>query len=127
MTRRTIFLVVAALVLGTTAWAHHSMSALFDINDKVTISGTLSKIDWRNPHIYLTVETTRGGAETWSLEGPSPGFFRERDIKKSDIEGALNKTVTAEASRARDGSKSGLLRVMTLPDGTLISACPQNC
>ena len=56
-----------------------------------------------------------------------PGFFRARDIKKSDIEAALNKTVTAEASRARDGSKSGLLRIMTLPDGTLISACPQNC
>ena len=128
MTRRTIFLAVAALVLGTTVWAHHSMSALFDINDKITISGTLSKIDWRNPHIELFVETKRGGgAETWSLEGPSPGFFRERDIKKSDIEAALNKTVTAEASRARDGSKSGLLRIMTLPDGTLISACPQNC
>ena len=127
MTRRTIFLAVAALAFGTAAWAHHSMSALFDINDKITITGTLSKIDWRNPHIYLTVEAKRGGAETWSLEGPSPGFFRERDIKKSDIEGALNKTVTAEASRARDGSKSGLLRVMTLPDGTLISACPQNC
>ena len=127
MTRRTIFLAVAALVFSATASAHHSMSALFDINDKITITGTLSKIDWRNPHIELIVDTKRGGSETWSLEGPSPGFFRARDINKSNIEAALNKTVTAEASRARDGSKSGLLRVMTLPDGTLISACPQNC
>jgi len=127
MTHRTIFLTVAALVFGTAAWAHHSMSALFDINDKVTITGTLSKIDWRNPHIELIVDTKGGGSEAWSLEGPSPGFFRARDIKKSDIEAALNKTVTAEASRARDGSKAGLLRTMTLPDGTLISACPQNC
>jgi hypothetical protein len=127
MTHRTILLAIAVLVFGTAAWAHHSMSALFDINDKVTITGTLSKIDWRNPHIELIVETTRGAAETWSLEGPSPGFFRARDINKSNIEAALNKTVTAEASRARDGSKSGLLRVMTLPNGTLISACPQNC
>jgi len=127
MIHRTILLAIAVLVFGTVAWAHHSMSALFDINDKVTITGTLSKIDWRNPHIELIVETKRGGAETWSLEGPSPGFFRARDINKSNIEAALNKTVTAEASRARDGSKSGLLRVMTLPDGTLISACPQNC
>jgi len=54
MTHRTIFLTVAALVFGTAAWAHHSMSALFDINDKVTITGTLSKIDWRNPHIELS-------------------------------------------------------------------------
>jgi len=127
MTHRTIFLVVAALVFSATASAHHGMSALYDFNDKITISGTLSKIDWRNPHIELIVDTKRGGSETWSLEGPSPGFFRTRDIKKSDIEAALNKTVTAEASRARDGSKAGLLRTMTLPDGTLISACPQNC
>ena len=127
MTRRIVFLVAAALVLGTTAWAHHSMSALFDINDKITITGTLSRIDWRNPHIELIVDTKRGGSETWALEGPSPGFFRARDINKSNIEAALNKTVTAEASRARDGSKAGLLRTMTLPDGTLISACPQNC
>ena len=127
MTHRTIFLTIAALMFGATAWAHHNMSAIYDFNDKVTISGTLSKIDWRNPHIELIVDTKRGGSETWSLEGPSPGFFRTRDIKKSDIEAALNKTVTAEASRARDGSKAGLLRTMTLPDGTLISACPQNC
>jgi uncharacterized protein DUF6152 len=127
MSHRTIFLTVAALMFAATAWAHHNMSALYDFNDKITISGTLSKIDWRNPHIELIVDTKIGGTETWSLEGPSPSFFRARDINKSDIETALNKTVTAEASRARDGSKAGLLRTMTLPDGKLISACPQNC
>jgi hypothetical protein len=127
MTHRTIFLTVAALMFGATAFAHHNMSAIYDFNDKVTISGTLSKIDWRNPHIELIVATKSGGTETWALEGPSPSFFRARDINKSDIETSLNKTVTAEASRARDGSKAGLLRTMTLADGKLISACPQNC
>ena len=62
-----------------------------------------------------------------SLEGPAPGFFRARDITKVDIEAAIGKTVTAEASRARDGSHAGLLRVMTLPQGKVVSACPQNC
>jgi hypothetical protein len=127
MTHRTIFLTFAALMFGVTAFAHHNMSAIYDFNDKVTISGTLSKIDWRNPHIELIVATKSGGTETWALEGPSPSFFRARDINKSDIETSLNKTVTAEASRARDGSKAGLLRTMTLSDGKLISACPQNC
>ena len=130
MSQRTaVFVVLAAMLLAGSAWAHHNMSALFDFNDRVTLSGTLSKVDWRNPHIELVVDTKNGGTEvqTWSLEGPSPSFFRARDINKSDIEAALNKTVTAEASRARDGSRAGLLRVMTLPDGKLISACPQNC
>jgi hypothetical protein len=129
MSHRILFLVAAALVVAAaTASAHHNMSAIYDFNDKVTMTGTLSKIDWRNPHIELIVETKNGAQiQTWSLEGPSPGFFREREINKSDIEAALQKTVTAEASRARDGSRSGLLRTVTLPNGKVISACPQNC
>ena len=50
-----------------------------------------------------------------------------RTVTKTDIEAAIGKTVTAEASRARDGSRAGLLRVMTLPQGKVVSACPQNC
>ena len=128
MSQRTIFLVAAALMFAGTAWAHHNMSAIYDFNDKITMTGTLSKIDWRNPHIELIVDTKNGAeVQNWSLEGPSPSFFRARDINKSDVEAALSKTVTAEASRARDGSRAGLLRTMTLPGGKVISACPQNC
>jgi hypothetical protein len=86
-------------------------------------------VDWRNPHIYLFVDVKneQGQVETWSYEGPPPGFFRTRDIGKADFESALTKAVTIEASRARDGSRSGLIRELTLPDGKLVSACPQNC
>jgi hypothetical protein len=126
--QKTIFIALAAVVFATTALAHHNMSAIYDFNDRITMTGTLTKIDWRNPHIELVVDTKQGNeVQTWSLEGPSPSFFRARDINKSDIETALNKTVSAEASRARDGSKAGLLRIMTLPDGKVLSACPQNC
>ena len=120
--------VVTALVLAGSTQAHHNMSAIFDFNNRVTLTGTLSKVDWRNPHIELFVDTKDGQqAQAWKLEGPSPGFFRDRDISKADFEGAMGKGVTFEASRARDGSLSGLLRTMTLPSGKLVSACPQNC
>jgi hypothetical protein len=127
--RTGAFIALATLLVAGSAGAHHNMSALYDFNDRVTFSGTLTKMDWRNPHIELVVDTKNGGAqvETWSLEGPPPGFFRARDVNKSDIEAAIGKTVTAEASRARDGSHAGLLRVMTLPEGKVVSACPQNC
>jgi hypothetical protein len=126
--RTAVCLALAVMLMAGSAWAHHNMSALFDFNDRVNLSGTLSKVDWRNPHIELIVDTKSGEqVQTWSLEGPPPSFFRARDINKSDFEGALGKSVTAEASRARDGSRSGLLRVMTLPDGKIVSACPQNC
>jgi hypothetical protein len=125
---RTAALVLLAAVMAGSAWAHHNMSALFDFNDRVTLSGTLTKMDWRNPHIYVFVDAKRGDqVESWSVEGPPPNFFRTRDINREDIANAIGKTVTAEVSRARDGSRSGLLRTMMLPDGTVVSACPQNC
>lgn len=125
--RTGAFVVLAAMIAGS-AWAHHNMSALFDFNDRVTLTGTLTKMDWRNPHINVFVDANRDGhVEEWSIEGPSPNFFRTRDINKADIAAAIGKSVTAEVSRARNGSKAGLLRSMMLPDGRLVSACPQNC
>ncbi len=120
--------VLAVLLLAGSAGANHNMSAYFDFNNRVMITGTLSKIDWRNPHIELIVDTKNGEqVQPFRLEGPAPGFFRDRDVSKADFDGALGMAVTAEASGARDGSPWGLLRTMTLPSGKLVSACPQNC
>jgi hypothetical protein len=130
MNRRAgLCLAFLALVMAGSLSAHHNMSALFDFNDRVTLTGTMTKLEWLNPHIYVFVDAkgTGDGVEAWSVEGPSPGFFRTREINKSEFEGAIGKAVTVEASRARDGSRSGLLRVITLPGGKVISLCPQNC
>jgi hypothetical protein len=104
------------------------MSAMFDFNQVVTRTGTLAELDWRNPHIYILVDVDDAGkVERWSFEGPPPAFFRNRDVDKTTFEGAVGKSVTVEASRARNGSPSGLIRNVTLADGTVVSACPQNC
>ena len=120
--------VLTMLLLSGTVLAHHNMSAYFDFNNRVMMAGTLQKVDWRNPHIELMVDTPDSQKpQAWRLEGPSPVFFRDRDVTKADFEGAIGKAVTFEASRARDGSTWGLLRTITLPTGKLVSACPQNC
>ena len=121
--------VAAVLVSVKSANAHHNMSALFDFNDRVTLTGTLSKVDWRNPHIYLTVDVknVKGATETWLSEGPAPGWFRIRDIAKTDFQSSMGQSLTVEVSRARDKSTSGLIRTITLPSGRVVSACPQNC
>lgn len=105
------------------------MTAVFDFNDRVTVTGKLTAIDWRNPHTYFTVEakSAAGAVETWQIEGPSPSFFRIRDVGKPDFEDSVGKTVTVELSRARDKSRSGLIRTFTLANGKIVSACPQNC
>jgi hypothetical protein len=130
MSRKTGTLVLLTALLATTSIrAHHNMSAAFDFNDRVALTGTLTKVDWRNPHIYLFLDVKREGdqVEVWSIEGPSPSFFRTRDISSDEFKLAVGKTVSAEASRARDHSRSGLIRTITLPDGRVISLCPQNC
>jgi len=124
-----VSIVLGIMLSAGAAWAHHNMSALFDFDQRFTRTGTLTKADWRNPHIYLSVEAKndQGQAEIWSFEGPSPSFFRIRNVGKIDFENATGKTVKVEASRARDGSLRGLMRIITLPDGKVVSLCPQNC
>jgi hypothetical protein len=124
--------IVVAIALGVmlaagAAWAHHDMSALFDFNQRFTRTGTLT--NWRNPHIYLSVEVKgdQGQVETWAFEGPAPSVFLRLNVGKSEFVNAIGKTVTVEASRARNGSLTGLMRIVTLPDGRAVSLCPQNC
>lgn len=130
MNRRILIALAFALVpLTHKALAHHNMTAIFDFNDRVTVTGTLSKIDWRNPHIYLTVDVKNAGGamETWQAEGPSPTWFRIRDIGKADFANNMGKSFEVELSRARDKTPMGLIRTITLPGGRVVSACPQNC
>lgn len=125
---RFLPLLFAALLVSQ-AQAHHNMTAVFDFNDRVTFTGTLTAVDWRNPHTYFTVEVKNasGAIESWQSEGPAPSFFRIREVGKSDFEASVGKTVTVEVSRARDKSRFGLIRTFTLADGKVVSACPQNC
>ena len=130
MNRRILIALAFAIVpLTHTALAHHNMTAIFDFNDRVTLTGTLSKVDWRNPHIYLTVDVKNAGGaiETWQAEGPSPTWFRIRDIGKDDFANNMGKSFEVELSRARDKTPMGLIRTITLPGGRVVSACPQNC
>jgi hypothetical protein len=125
---RRMLVAMAFAVVPVAALAHHNMTALFDFNDRVTLNGKLTQVDWRNPHTYLTIDVQASGAtESWQAEGPSPSWFRIRDIGKTDFEGSVGKALTIEVSRARDHSRSGLIRTITLPDGKVVSACPQNC
>jgi hypothetical protein len=115
------FTFVVLLAVGP-VWAHHN-NVRFDPGKRVTLTGTLSRLDWRNPHIYMYMEAKndRGQVETWSLECQPPNFFAIRKVSKTDFEKILGQTVTAEFSPARDGSSNGLLWRITLPDGRVVA------
>jgi len=100
---------------GATLWAHHSPSAEFDMTKKVTVSGTLTKIEWVNPHIFVYIDVK---GESWRMESNPPSWFRRVGIGRSDLAKGVGQTVTAEGNRAKDGSAFAYMSKITFMDGT---------
>jgi hypothetical protein len=107
-----------ALTFAAALWAHHSPSAIFDMSKKVTVSGTLTKVDWVNPHIVVLVDAPKAGAlDNWRLESNPPSWFKNVGITRADLAKAIGQTVSLEANPAKDGSLYGYMRKITFADG----------
>jgi len=106
-----------ALAVGTPLLAHHSFAAEFDATKAVRLTGTLTKIEWTNPHsyFYLDVKEENGTVANWACEGAPPGAFSRRGFKKGDIK--AGETLIVDGYRAKDGSRLMDARRVTLPDG----------
>jgi Family of unknown function (DUF6152) len=112
---------VAGLLLAMAqAWGHHSFAAEYDATKSITITGTVTKVEWMNPHarFYLEVKEGSGPVANWEFELGSPnGLMRagwtRNSLKKGDV-------VTVEGSLAKDGSKLVNAQKITLADGTQV-------
>jgi len=114
-----------ALLIGTEGLlAHHSYSAVFDVNKKITITGTLTKVDWRNPHIMLFLDVKRadGHVDAWTFEASPPSYFVRRNISKGKFQDALGSAVGVESYRAKDNRLFGSLLKLTFADGTVVTS-----
>ena len=110
---------LAAALLGASlpAAAHHSFAAIFDSAKPVKVTGTVTRIEWMNPHtwIYLDVKKDDGAAETWAFELGSPNRLMRYGWNQDSL--ATGTSVTITGSRARDGSMKAAADKVTLPDG----------
>ena len=113
---------VFTLLGGASLHAHHSPSAIFDMQKRVALTGTLSKIDWINPHIVLTMDAKGEGGKVvhWTFESNPPSWYRSVGLARADFAKALGQTITVVALPARDGSLFGYMRKITLPDRTTL-------
>jgi len=100
--------------------AHHSPSAIFDMGKRIAVTGTLTRIDWINPHIVLAVEarSDAGTTDQWTFESNPPSWYRSVGLARADFAKAVGQTVTVEGVRARNGTLFGYMRKIKLPDGT---------
>ena len=114
-----ILIVIALLSAAGRVWAHHSPSAVFDMSKEFTLTGTLVKVDWINPHIevYLDAKKDDGSVENWKFESNPPSWFRRVALARDDFAKAIGQTVTVQGVRAKAGGLYGYLLKITFPDG----------
>lgn len=109
------------------ASAHHSIQAQFDIRKTLTVTGSVWRIEFVNPHSYLTVNVTDadGKVTRWAFEMGAATQLRQQGLSRSDRGGLKpGDQVTVTALAARDGSNSGLLQELTMPDGRVLKFRP---
>ncbi len=113
--------VILALLSTASVQAHHSPSAIFDMSKHVSVTGTLTRIDWINPHIVLAVEAKGEGGkvEQWTFQSNPPSWYKSVGLARADFAKAIGQTITVQAVKARDGSLYGYMDKIKLPDGTL--------
>jgi hypothetical protein len=119
---RLVLLASFALLATLPVLAHHSFQAEFDAAKPVTLKGTLSKIDWINPHIYfyLDVKDDDGKVTNWTLESIPTGFMHRAGLTRSDFN--IGDAVTVLAYRAKDGTRAfGWVQEFTFPNGRKVA------
>lgn len=111
-----------ALLAPAAALAHHSFAAEYDVKKPVTLKGTVTSLEWTNPHarIYIDVKDESGKVSNWNLELASPNVLVRQGWSRHTLK--VGDQITVEGSQAKDGSQMANARTVTLSDGKKVFA-----
>jgi len=102
---------------------HHSFAADFDIGKPVALTGTVTKIEWLNPHVHISLDV-KGlkSTERWTVEMGSPNGLGRQGWTSKTMK--IGDVITVAGSLAKDGSRVANARFITLPSGRRLPAAP---
>jgi DNA/RNA endonuclease YhcR with UshA esterase domain len=105
---------IGGLLLAAPALAHHSFSAEFDVNKPLTLTGTVTSVEWQNPHtwFYIDVKDEAGNVTNWGLELASPNLLMRNGWTRNTMN--VGDVVTVESYQAKNGSNIANARTITL-------------
>ena len=108
---------VGLLVSAAPIWAHHAFAAEFDATKPLKLHGTVTKMEWINPHawIHIDVKKPDGKIESWMIEGGTPNTLLRRGFTKNSL--LPGTEIMVDGYQAKDGSMRANGRDLTLPDG----------
>ena len=120
------FVAIAAVacgaLVGTVAYAHHSFAAQYDASKPITLQGTITKVEWMNPHTYFYVDVVddQGKVVNWAVEGGAPNVLYREGWKPTSLK--QGDKVRILGSRAKNGSNLINATSFMLPDGRCVFA-----
>ncbi len=117
-----IGIAICSMSLALCGWAsavsaHHAFAAEFDANKPVNFKGTITRMEWVNPHtwMHITVTNASGATENWAIEAGTPNVLFRRGFTRDTLK--IGTEVVVDGYRAKDGSRRANGRDVTFADG----------
>jgi hypothetical protein len=114
------FPLILGLFIAAPAFAHHTFSVEYDASKCSDMTGTLTKVDWENPHVYFYVDLKDANSQvtSWSFEAVSVAYLKRSGIERQDFLDNYGKVVTVRACLSKEASiKRAAAETITMADG----------